>query len=405
MYTYSANSWIRFSLFSLLLVSFLGVLMRYKIGFEFPYLDQKYLQHAHSHFAFVGWVSQTLMVLMVKILQPSLSASRLKSYQSLLILNLIAAFGMLVAFIIQGYALFSISFSTLTIIISFIFAFLYVKDDHLLPDTNSRNWFRAALFFNILSSLGTFALVYMMATKKIPQHAYLGSLYWFLHFQYNGWFFFAIMGLFFNYLYSIVPDIKKSDATFWLFAASCIPAYGLSVLWLNIPTWIYAVVIAAAIAQFGGWIKFLLLLKESTFLKSEKIDKLSKFLLLFVAIALSIKLSLQLGSVVPAISKFAFGFRPIVMAYLHLVLLAITSAFLIAYIYANGLIKINKLAIAGILLFISGVFLNELVLAVQGIASFSYTVVPYVDKVLFGVAIFILLSLLTLNISQFSKKS
>lgn len=404
MYTYNANSWIRFSLFSLLVVSFLGVLMRYKIGFEFPYLDQKYLQHAHSHFAFVGWVSQTLMVLMVKLLQPSLSASRLKSYQSLLILNLIAAFGMLVAFIIQGYALFSISFSTLTIIISFIFAFLYVKDDHLLPDTNSRNWFRAALFFNIISSLGTFALVYMMATKKIPQHAYLAALYWFLHFQYNGWFFFAIMGLFFNYLYSIVPAIKKSDTIFWLFAASCIPAYGLSVLWLEIPIWIYAIIIVAAIAQFWGWIKLLLLLKESDFLKSEKMNRLNKFLLLFVAIALSIKLSLQLGSIVPAISKFAFGFRPIVMAYLHLVLLAITSAFLIAYIYATGLIKVNKLAITGILLFISGVFLNELVLAVQGIASFSYTVVPYVDKVLFGVAIYILISLLTLNISQFSKK-
>nr|MBP6558007.1 hypothetical protein [Flavobacterium sp.] len=37
-------------------------------------------------------------------------------------------------------------------------------------------------------------------------------------------------------------------------------------------------------------------------------------------------------------------------------------------------------------LFSVGVFLNELVLAVQGIASFSYTVIPFVNELLFGIA-------------------
>ena len=151
--------------------------MRYKIGFEFPYLDQKYLQHAHSHFAFSGWVSQTLMVLMVKLLQPSLSVSKLKRYQGILLLNIIASFGMLLAFAIQGYALFSISFSTLSIIVSFVFALFYVKDAAIFLSADSKRWLNAALLFNILSSLGTFALVIMMVTKNIPQHAYLASLY------------------------------------------------------------------------------------------------------------------------------------------------------------------------------------------------------------------------------------
>ena len=34
-----------FALFNLVIVALLGVLMRYKIGFEFPYLNQKYLLH------------------------------------------------------------------------------------------------------------------------------------------------------------------------------------------------------------------------------------------------------------------------------------------------------------------------------------------------------------------------
>lgn len=403
MYNYSANLWLRISLLSLLIVSCLGVLMRYKIGFEFPYLDQKHLQHAHSHFAFSGWVSQTLMVLMVKLLQPSLSVSKLKRYQGILLLNIIASFGMLLAFAIQGYALFSISFSTLSIIVSFVFALFYVKDAAIFLSVDSKRWLNAALVFNILSSLGTFALVIMMVTKNIPQHAYLASLYWFLHFQYNGWFFFAGMGLFFNYIGNIMPSIEKPSSIFWLFALSCIPAYGLSTLWLEIPIWIYVIIVAAAIAQFGAWINLLWILKKGSLFKSEKIDNLSKFLFLFVAIALSIKLSLQLGSTIPAISKLAFGFRPIVMAYLHLILLAVTSVFLIAYAYTTNLIRVNKLTIIGILGFIIGVFINELVLAVQGVASFSYTVVPYVNEILFGVAIFIMGSLLLLNISQFLK--
>jgi hypothetical protein len=108
---------------------------------------------------------------------------------------------------------------------------------------------------------------------------------------------------------------------------------------------------------------------------------------LFVAFALSIKLLLQLGSTVPAISQLAFGFRPIVIAYLHLVLLAIITLFLLFYIYANHLVFITKKIKYGVLIFSIGVLLNEIVLAVQGIAAFSYTIIPYANEMLFGIAI------------------
>jgi hypothetical protein len=42
------------------------------------------------------------------------------------------------------------------------------------------------------------------------------------------------------------------------------------------------------------------------------------FFLCLSAIALSIKLLLQLGAVIPALSTWAFGLRPIVIGYLHL---------------------------------------------------------------------------------------
>ena len=54
-----------------------------------------------------------------------------------------------------------------------------------------------------------------------------------------------------------------------------------------------------------------------------------KYILLFVGFALSAKFLLQLGSTIPALSQLGFGFRPIVIAYLHLVLLAVISLFLL----------------------------------------------------------------------------
>src|SRR5207344_36068 len=98
--------------FNLLLVAFLGVIMRYKIAFYLPWLQQKFVLHSHSHFAFAGWITQTLMVLLVQYLSLEHNDSVYKKYRWLLYANLITAYGMLVSFIFQGYGLFSIFFST-----------------------------------------------------------------------------------------------------------------------------------------------------------------------------------------------------------------------------------------------------------------------------------------------------
>ena len=42
---------------------------------------------------------------------------------------------------------------------------------------------------------------------------------------------------------------------------------------------------------------------------------------------------------------------------------------------------------SGLVVFTIGVLLNEIILAVQGIAAFSYTVIPFVNEMLFGAAI------------------
>jgi len=392
--TLNTKFWLKISLLNLCIVAALGVLMRYKIGFEFPYLDQKHLQHSHSHFAFAGWLGHTLMVLMVYFLQTKITNFKGNKYKNIIIFNLICSYGMLVSFIIEGYGLVSIILSTASILVSYVFGYRFIKDLKLLDDDLlAKSWFKAAIFFNIISSLGTFYLAYMMASKNVVQDWYLSSIYYYLHFQYNGWFFFACMGLAFGFL-----NLRKSEHSFYetsfkLFAIACVPAYFLSTLWLDLPLWIYIITVIAAIIQVFAWFKLLTVLLKARKNALENYSPLLRYILMFVSFALSIKLILQLGSTIPFISNLAFGFRPIVIAYLHLVLLAIITLFIFFYIYANHLIFISKKIKYGILLFSIGVLLNEIVLAVQGLASFSYTTIPYVNEILFGIAIILFIGI------------
>jgi hypothetical protein len=67
--------------------------------------------------------------------------------------------------------------------------------------------------------------------------------------------------------------------------------------------------------------------------------------------------------------------------------------FLLFYIYASHLILITKKIKLGLILFSTGVILNEIILAIQGIASFSYTPIPYVNELLFFTALILFLGI------------
>lgn len=397
--------WLKFSIFNLLLVAGLGALMRYKIGFEFPYFDQKYIQEAHSHFAFIGWITHTIYVLMINFIQSKVANGHFKNYRILLVANLVCAYGIIISFATWGYGLISITLLTFIIVIACLFAWNAIKDLNKIENKHPTvAWFKSALWFNIISSIGTFYLGYMMATRDFDEHLYLAAVYFYLHFQYNGFFIFSCMGLVYSQIDKIFPSFKMDNSIFILFFASAIPAYFLSTLWANLPWWLYAIVIIAALVQVIAWVKFLGKIRNSQNSQTN-LTNFMKYLFLFVAIAFSIKLVLQLGSTIPMVSKLAFGFRPIVIAYLHLVLLAVVTVFLLAFVHSFNFIKENKLSITGIALFSIGIFLNELVLAIQGIASFSYIAVPMANEMLFIIALILFASLALLVISQTKKET
>ena len=191
---------------------------------------------------------------------------------------------------------------------------------------------------------------------------------------------------------------------FRLFALAFFPAFLLSVLWLKVPSWVYALVAIAAALQLTGWALLLKRIKENRLLLTKSHGMLTQSMFVLWATALTIKLCLQAGSVIPSLSKLAFGFRPVVIGYLHLVLLGVITLFILTYIITLQYIAVNKLTVKGIIVFITGIIINETLLMGQGVAAMNYKNVPFINPLLFAAAVVLLLGALLINVGQKTAK-
>ncbi len=121
------RKWLTVALVNLSVVALLGTILRSKILFSLPFVDFKNTLHAHSHFAFGGWVTIALLSLLV---HETLSKQyrHKKTYNVLQYVFMLNATGMLISFMLQGYGMYSITFSTLFIFTTYVFAWVYIRD-------------------------------------------------------------------------------------------------------------------------------------------------------------------------------------------------------------------------------------------------------------------------------------
>jgi len=396
--------WIKISLISLATIALLGCILRYKIAFSLPFVDQKYLLHAHSHFAFSGWITQALMTCLTGYLAKSSQAKIQKKYNGLLLANLITACGMLFSFSWEGYGIVSIIFSTLSIFVSYFFAVIYWRDLNRLPQKSiAHNWFKFAIMFNAVSSIGAFGLAFMMAKKIMHPELYTAAIYLFLHFQYNGWFFFACMGLFTAYLSSHNINLKYMPLVLQIFAAAIVPIYFLSILWIEPPLWLYIIIVLSAIVQFAAFLLMVFMLRPYLKKIISQSPPIAVWLIAFATISLFIKLLLQLLSVIPTLNKMVYGFRPIVIGYLHLVFLGIITLYILGYSILHNYIITSKAAIKSIYLFTAGIIVNEVLLMLQGVYDLFYINIPYMSEMLLAAAIIMFTGITFTVISQFKR--
>ena len=397
--------WLKFSVFNFFLVALLGVIMRYKILYSLPFLDQKHLQEAHSHFAFYGWITNVLYVLIMHYISKVNPLVKLRKYEYLIVINLAASFAMLGTFIYGGYFWASIAASTAALLTSFVFCYFFIRDSMKIQDA-SKIWFLAGLFFAVISSAGVFNLAYMMSSKNINQDLYLASEYYFLHFQYNGFFIFSCIGLL---LYSMKEagspiSEKKNKLLFWLMFLGCFIGVGLSVLWMKLPAALFILIVIATLGQTAGAVMIYDFVKKSWTNLVVKWSPMQRFVLIYVGFAFAVKIALQLGSNIPALNQFAFGFRNVVIAYLHLVLLMCIATFLLNQILATNYFTVTKTLLLGLKMFLLGIFLNELMLGLMGIFSIKYISIPYANHFLLYISLLIFIALLLIFVNLKTKK-
>ena len=365
------NRWLMISLANLAIVAFLGMILRSKILFSLPWIDFKNLLHAHSHFAFGGWITLCLFSLMVYEILPN-RLNRQAKYKILLSGILFAAIGMLLSFPFEGYGIYSIIFSTLFIFFTYGFSWIFIRD--LIQSQAGRAVTLlsiAALIFASLSSVGPFTLAYMMASHHANLLLYKDSIYTYLHLQYNGFFTLALFAILFNLYYTgLAKSIQRRVDRFALvMTLSVLPTLFLSYLWHYPNNYIRGIAI-------GGCVLLAVLLYHftSTMIAMKntfrQIRPFPKFIGGLSMMAFFIKTTVQIGIVIPSVGNEVFGDRPIIIGYLHLVMLGFVTLYLFAHLIHTGFfVARESLSKKAILIFAAAVAANEAILMVQGISA------------------------------------
>ncbi len=354
-----------------LLSGMLGVLMRYKILYALPGVQQAHLLHAHSHFVFFGWVTIALLLGLVYSLLPSSRAGR-SIYRKLFWIFQLTALGMLITFLYQGYGAFSIIFSTLSLVVFYVFSYHFWRDLKY-ADTPGyvKVLIKVALLSYILSSFGTFALAYY-SSHHGSALAVRSAIYFFLHFQYNGWFSFCVFALFFHFLYQSGYHLEQRYA--WRFtlllSVGLVPGYLLSIIGYFNYSWLRLFSGFAIITQLAATAYLLLLVRQHIRGLSQTLVVVKWFWTMALG-AFVLKTLLQSASLVPGLANFTFSFRPLIIGYLHLVFLCMISFFLIGYFIQKGYLSGHTaLARYGYAIFIWSVLANEALLFFQSLMAY-----------------------------------
>ncbi len=320
--------------------------------------------HSHSHFAILGWLYNALYIAIVYtyVRDPL----KQKKYNILFWITQVSIIGMLLTFAWQGYAAYSITFSTMHILCSYAFIFFVLKDIFVIKkETLSLKFIYAALFFLFLSSLGPWGLVVVVIQGLGGTDLYKQVIYFYLHFQYNGWFVFAVVGLWLKYFEDHGAKYKEGAASisFHLLFFATLGAYFLSLLGFNIPSSLKFVGIACAFLQLNGIRYLYILLFKNEVKIFQNAGKLPQLFFRFSFFMLFIKFLMQLVSALPKIGDAAFISREVTIGFIHLVMLGVISAGVLGWLTMNNLLNSqNKLLMYGSYIFLASFMVSEMLL-------------------------------------------
>jgi hypothetical protein len=368
------RGWIQLTIFYFLLTAVSGVLMRSSALLSWPSFDYSHFLHAHSHLALLGWVYMALFLLFLEWFTNESEVNRLQ-LKWLYGLTQLTVMGIFISFSLQGYAFFSILFSTLQILLSYWFVGWAWKQLNRKSNGNrlrqaSHLFVKGSLVCLVVSSAGPWMLAYLSANdlKEIP--LYDAAIYFYLHFQYNGWFTLGLFGILLRILEKRQINVsnKTIKLVFRLYVGSLLPAFLLSVLWLQPGIGWTILAVIAAIVQ---WLSIILYVNVLIRLRSslKRVFEGWARLLLILAMAIAgVKATLELGSALPALTALIYNSRSVVIGYLHLTLLGFVSLLCLAlFLHLGWLNGRSRWSQIGLAIFLLGFGMNELVLFLEGL--------------------------------------
>ena len=361
--------WINFSIINLCIVAVLGFLLRSKQLFEMPFIDYNHL--VNGRFAFGGWVTLSLLCLLIYELLPLSSASK-ALYQWLLVGTFTFSLAILISLTIQGNGPVTNIISSLFILISCAFSFQLGRD---ILKANLHKSVRllaiSSLCCLVLSSAGSISLAVLFSVQSLNAIYYRDAMYTYLHLQYNGFFTLAVFALLFH---KLIPKVTVSSQKHIyrfsiLLTMSVLPSLFLSYLWHN-PNMIFWIIASVgSILVFLSFTWFVILGFSIGYIR-KTFSPVVRYLGVLSMLAFALKEFLQGFTLFPSINNAVFGSRPTVIGFLHLVFLGLVTQFILAWYAQYGVLdKRIKFTNLAIIYFSIGVILNEAILMVQGLGS------------------------------------
>lgn len=385
-------------LINFLIAALLGLILRYSFIGSID-VNYRFLSHAHSHIAMLGWVYLMLYTLIVHYFVPD----KKPIYNRLFWITEFSVIGMLLSFPFQGYAAISITFSTLHIFCSYYFVYLIWKHQQI-SNLPTRYLLKASLIFMLLSIVGIWCLGPVIVVLGKSSAFYEIAIQFFLHFQFNGWFLIAVMALFFHIIQ--LKDSKTFSTFFTLLIVSTILTLALPINWYAPNNFFYLANALGVVMQLFTLILFLKLIIPYRNILSGHYTKLSLFMLGFSIFCFVLKSTLQLVSLIPEVSQTVYEHRNFVIGFIHLTMLGIITGFLFFFILQNRLVFNNYVLRLGIYTFVLGFLVTEIILIIQGSLFYLKSgFMPNYYLLLFVFSLLILLGIMLIIINILSHKN
>lgn len=354
----------RILLYHLGVVALMGFVLRLKMLVPIPWLNQKYLLNGHNHFAFIGWISLAIMVLIVKnIHKDDEIPAQVNNFFRTYIFN---SWAMLLSFLLTGYGWLSMMLLCAHIILSIWFARYWFCCQKATESSVGRTFISLGQAFNLLSFLGPLLLIYLSRTGQGGLYERQNSLYVFLHFQYNGYFIFSCLGLLFlNFVQG------KSEAVgrigLWFYSAGVTIGLSLLLLVRNKPAELIFANYFSAILLLVGVVLIIPYIYKVRFSEQFNDPWYLKVLPGLAFAGFVLKSLLQSLSAIPAVGYMVYEHRSIAIGYLHLVFLVIVSFFLLYMLLKH--VELSAFIKVAVFIAVSGTLLNELFLSLQGLGA------------------------------------